>query len=89
MWLRICAGWGHGLKIESESFDRHTNVYTLNLAGVPGRIYKCSVFAKSLVEKLEGCEFDSQTGDAVNLKVKLPESAEPYSSAIVKIHIGG
>lgn len=77
----------NGLKIEAESFDRDSNVYTLNLAGVPGRIYRCSVFAKSAMKSLDGCELESQIGDSINLKVSFPESSEPYSSRIVKVKI--
>lgn len=77
-----------GLKIEGERFDPETGIYTLELAGKPGRAYDVELLTLSAISETEGAVLKKQEGDRSVYTVKFANKNEPFVDGVLKLKIG-
>ena len=73
-----------GLRIERESFE--DGVYTLDVAGVPGRSYDIDILAFCDIRNITGAEEVTRKGNTITLRTVFPESSsERFTGMSIRI----
>lgn len=77
-----------GLRIEGETFNPDTKVYTLDLAGAKGKSYNVEIFVPTEIAEVKGATLVSQRKNHVTYKVDFPNNGkEPFIDQNIEIRL--
>ena len=77
-----------GIRMERESYDAETGIYTLEVAGAKGLTYNLDILTLSDVKSVSGAQLVSKDGNVTTLSISFPEkSKEPFVDGLITIQL--
>jgi glycogen debranching enzyme len=87
--MPVLGSSSQGLRALSESWDTTATQMTAEFSGVPGRVYDIRVWNPRQLTSVEGGELSGKNQAIETLRIRIPNSTEPYAHHKVTFRFAG